>query len=279
MQRIAVIGDISGLGRCSITAALPVISALGIECCPFPTAVLSAQTGYSSYHFIDLTSEFSHYENEWEKQGCEFDGILTGYIASAKQADLIAGFIKKFKTENTILIVDPVMGDDGKIYSTYTKDLCKKVSEIAACADIITPNLSELCILCGESYDEIILKSDDENYFDYINKMGFSLLNGNLKSVIVTGVRHKGKIYSILYENNAVHFACSEIYGGSYSGTGDLFASVISAMAVKGIPLSQAVDTANAFLSKSIESSFNEGTDRNAGVNFQKYLEMLKCEE
>lgn len=276
MKRIAVIGDISGFGRCSLTASIPVISSLGIECCPFPTAVLSAQTGYSSYHFIDLTSEFTAYENEWEKLGYRFDGILTGYIASPKQADLIASFIKKFKSENTVLLVDPVMADDGEIYGTYSNELCGKVTEIAEKADIITPNLTELCILTGADYSEITSKENDSDYLDLIRGEAEKMLSKMLKSVIVTGVRYKGEIYNLVCEKNSYSQTKSQIFGGSYSGTGDLFASVICAKAVLGVPLKSAVETASKFLEKSVQSSFNEGTDRNDGINFQEYLEVLK---
>lgn len=278
MKRIAVIGDISGFGRCSLTAAIPVISSLGIECCPFPTAVLSAQTGYSSYHFIDLTNEFTAYENEWQKLGYTFDGILTGYIASPAQADLIASFIKKFKSENTVLVVDPVMADDGKIYGTYSEELCRKVSEIAQSAVIITPNLSELCILADVSYESLIAESENDGYIDRISAIAEHLLTETLKSVIVTGVIYKGEIYNIVCEKNSCCHIKSKIFGGSYSGTGDLFASVICAKAVQGAPLRSAVNTAVKFLEKSTQSTFNEGTDRNDGINFQYFLEVLKSD-
>ena len=276
MKRIAVIGDLSGFGRCSLTASIPVISSLGIECCPFPTAVLSAQTGYRSYHFIDLTNEFTAYENEWQKMGYSFDGILTGYIASPAQADLISSFIKKFKTKNTVLVVDPVMADDGEIYGTYSKELCEKVAEIAKLADIITPNLSELCILADVNYADIIEKSEDENYIDFICLIAEKLITKTLKSVIVTGVRYKGEIYNILCEKDKCCYVKSQIFGGSYSGTGDLFASVIAAKAVQGVPLKNAVNTASKFIEKSVESTFSEGTNRNDGINFQYFLEVLK---
>lgn len=278
MKRIAVIGDISGFGRCSLTASIPVISSLGIECCPFPTAVLSAQTGYSSYHFIDLTSEFTAYENEWEKLGYSFDGILTGYIASPLQADLIDGFIEKFKAERTILLVDPVMADDGEIYGTYSNELCGKITEIAKKADIITPNLTELCILTGVDYSNITSKSNDSDYLEIITEEAKKLLTEKMHAVIVTGVRYKNEIYNLVCEKDGCSQVKSQIFGGSYSGTGDLFASVICAKAVLGVPLKTATETASKFLEKSVQSSFYEGTDRNDGINFQKYLEVLKNE-
>lgn len=278
MKKIAVINDISGFGRCSLTAAIPVISALGVECCPLPTAVLSNQTGYKSYHCIDLTDELESYVDEWKKLGYKFDAILTGYIASAKQADLILKFIDDFKTENTKLIVDPVMADDGKIYGTYSKELCKKVVEISRKANIITPNITELCILTGTNYETIISKKDESLYLNYVADIAKVLLSDNLRSIIVTGVVTSGSICNILVEKDGISVARSEIFGGSYSGTGDLFASVISAEVAKGTSLVYAIELATKFLEKSIKSSFREGTDRNDGVNFEKCLEMLTNE-
>ncbi len=276
MKRIAVIGDISGFGKCSLTASIPVISSLGVECCPLPTAVLSAQTGYPSYHFVDLTNEFTSYTNEWKKMGYTFDGILTGYIASERQADLILDFIRDFKTESTSLVVDPVMADDGKIYGTYSSALCRKVKEITLLADIITPNLTEACILANENYEEISSQSESANYLNLVAEIGKKLLTKRVKSVIVTGVRYKGEIYNILCEENEISLSKSKIFGGSYSGTGDLFASVISAKTVLGVPLKKAINTASFFLEKSIESTYFEGTNRNDGVNFELFLEELK---
>lgn len=278
MKKIAVINDLSGFGRCSLSVTLPIISALGAECCPVPTAILSNQTGYDSYHCIDLTDELEAYCLEWKKLGYKFDAILTGYIASPEQADLILKFINEFKTEKTKLIVDPVMADGGKIYDTYSKELCKKVIVLSKKADIITPNLTELCILTGTNYEKLISKSDDKNYVKIISETAKLLITDTLKSVIVTGVIHSGSILNILVEKNAVSVTASKIYGGSYSGTGDIFASIISAEAAKGTSLVYAIELASKFLEKSIKSSFNEGSDRNDGVNFQKYLRLLTDE-
>lgn len=278
MKKIAVINDLSGFGRCSLTAAIPIISALGAECCPLPTAVLSNQTGYDSYHCIDLTDELESYIEEWKKLGYTFDAIMTGYIASPRQADLILNFIDDFKTPQTKLIVDPVMADDGRIYGTYSSELCGKIKEIAKRADIITPNLTELCILTNADYEEIIAQKNTEGYFDLIASLAQTLISDSLKTVIVTGIISSQSICNIIAEKEAASVVKSEIFGGSYSGTGDIFASIISAEAAKGTNIEYAVELAAKFLSKAIESSFHEGSDRNDGVNFQEYLEMLTNE-
>lgn len=275
MKKVAVINDISGFGRCSLTAAIPVISALGLECCPLPTAMLSNQTGYDSFYCCDCTSHMKQYINEWEKLGASFDAVLTGYLTSEAQADIVSSFIDGFVKKNTLLVVDPVMADDGKIYGTYDNNLCNKVASLAKKADIITPNLTELCILTGTDYDELTTHSGSESYIGLVAETASSLLTEKLRSVIVTGVKSENRICNVLVEKSNVFVSESEIFGGSYSGTGDLFASVICGETVKGTPLSVCVEKATRFLESSIRDTYLAKTDRNDGVNFQTYLEML----
>lgn len=279
MKRIAVINDLSGFGRCSLTAALPIISALGAECCPLPTAALSNQTGYDSYFCFDLTDSLDSFISEWKKLGCKFDAILTGFITSPKQAQIILKFIDEFKTDKTKLIVDPVMADDGKIYDSYSRELCENMAQIAKKANIITPNLSELCILAGTGYEETVKHKNGDGYIELISDIAAGLLSENLKAVTVTGVIYRGHIYNIIVEKEKVCTVKSEIYGGSFSGTGDIFSSIIAAEAANGKELVHSVELAAKFLEMSIKSSYLEKTDRNDGVNFQKFLEVLTNEQ
>ena len=140
MKKTAVINDISGFGKCSMTAAIPVISVMGIQACPLPTAVLSNQTGYPEYFCDDFSDRMEDYIAMWRKLGLSFDSILTGYIANEKQIEIINGFCKEFKKKNTLLVVDPVMADNGSVYATHSKKLCDGVKSLAMQADIITPN-------------------------------------------------------------------------------------------------------------------------------------------
>ena len=197
MKKIAVINDISGFGKCSLTVSLPIISALGIECNPIPTAILSNQTGYDDFYSVDFTENMTPYIDVWKKQNVHFDAILTGYLASEKQADIILDFIEKFKDENTLNFVDPIMADDGVLYDTYDEKLCEKVKMLTKKANIITPNLTELCILCGADYKEI---SKEENY-EKIEALALSLLSDTTKTVIVTGIKRQDEIINILVEN------------------------------------------------------------------------------
>ena len=275
MKRIAVINDMSGFGRCSMTAALPVISALGVEACPLPTAVLSNQTGYPSFSFDDFTDHIPSYVARWKDLHVQFDGILTGFLASPKQVDLVLSFLQDFKTEHTLYILDPVMADDGQIYGTYDDVLCQKMQELLKFADVITPNLTELCLLNGVSYTKVTQEVKTPEDLPKIEVLAKSLLQNNLKLVVVTGICIGDAIYNIAVTKDTTAVEMSKRFGDSYSGTGDLFSSVLAGALVQGETPEKAVQTAVRFLEKSIEDSFKEGNDRNEGVNFQKYLSML----
>lgn len=271
MKKIAVINDLSGFGRCSLTAALPVISAIGIEACPLPTAILSNQTGYPSFFCTDYTENLYSYINEWRKLGVKFDGILTGYLTSAKQAEIIYDFVEEFADVNTLVFVDPVMADDGVLYDTYDSNLCKKVKKLTEKANIIAPNLTELCILCDADYEKVT----HENSIQKTSEIAASLLTDTLKTVIVTGVKIDDEIHNIIVDKSGKTVVKSKLIEGSYSGTGDLFSSIVCAEIVKGKSVLQAVNIATVFLQKSIEDTYKENTDRNNGVNFQQHLEVL----
>lgn len=272
MKKIAVINDLSGVGRCSLSVAMPIISVLGYECCPFPTAVLSNQTGFDSFFCEDFTDKIDVFANEWKKLGVSFDGILTGFLGSAAQVEKILKFINEFKKEHTLLVVDPVMADDGEIYSTYDKELCDEIKKLTYVANVITPNLTELCILSGENYFDVISYCDNDDYFEKIKIIASKLLRGNLKTVIVTGIHKNNYIYNLCVSKEEIFYMPSKKFGNGYSGTGDIFSAIVTGMLVKGESVKSAVYSATSFLEKAIEDTFNEETDRNYGVNFQKYL-------
>ncbi len=270
MKKIAVVNDLSGLGKCSLTVALPIISALGIECCPVPTAVLSNQTGYDDFYCVDFTSELPSYIDIWEKQNVKFDSLLTGYLASEEQVDIILDFIDKFG-ENTLVFVDPIMADDGKIYDTYNESLCRKVKLLTKKANIIIPNLTELCILCDENYSEI----NSNLTVEKVSSLASSLLSDTLKTVIVTGVKMNGEIVNVIVEKDAVETVTETHLKGSFSGTGDIFASVVCGEITNGKSVKDAVLLATKFIVKSIESTETDKDYEPAGVNFQTQLGML----
>lgn len=271
MKKIAVINDISGFGKCSLTVSLPIISALGIECNPIPTAILSNQTGYDDFYSADFTENMSPYIDVWKKQNVKFDAILTGYLASEKQVDIILDFIDNFKDEKTLVFVDPVMADDGVLYDTYNETLCEKVKMLTKKANIITPNLTELCILCGADYNEM---SKEENY-EKIDGLAYSLLSDTTKTVIVTGIKQNDKIVNIFVEKDQIGTVKRKCLNGSYSGTGDIFSSIVCGGITKGMNIFDAVTLATDFILFSIQNTPTTLDYEPNGVNFQENLEML----
>ncbi len=285
MKKIAVINDLSGLGKCSLTAAIPVISAMGVQACPLPTAILSNQTGFDSYYWDDYTERMEAYTKQWEKAGFRPDGIYTGFLGSTRQVEIILKFYEKFAGPQTKLIVDPVMGDHGKTYKTYTESLAEQMRRLAEKADVITPNLTEAFILLEGSegmrslYEDMqIMERDD--YFREVRQAAVRLARKfSLKGLVITGIvteeEGKREVHNLILEGETFSLVSSPMYGGGYSGTGDLFASVISAGTVKGESLETCAKKAVAFLREGIQQAVEEGTDPNEGICFEPYLYKL----
>lgn len=286
MKKIAVIHDLSGLGKCSLTAAIPVISAMGVQACPLPTAILSNQTGYGSYFWDDYTDRMELIMDEWKKTGFTPDGVYTGFLRDARQVDLILKFVDMFCTEGTHILVDPVMGDRGETYKTYSETLCEKMRTLVREATVITPNLTEaLLLLYGEEGMKERMKAlsdmEETQLLKEIEKSGRDLTQRfGLEAIVITGVEVSGsdgraRMGNLVLEKEKADWCFSVKEGGSYSGTGDLLASVLSAGMVRGIPMKACVEKAVEFLGGAIHDAVEEGTDRNDGVCFEKYLGIL----
>lgn len=277
MKKIAVINDLSGFGKCSLTAAIPVISAFGIQCCPLTTAVLSNQTGYESYACRDLTDDMPAFIEEWKKLNASFNGILTGFISSGRQGRIIADLIDSFNGQNTLVVVDPVMADDGKIYDFYDEQCVQAIKRLADKADIITPNLTELCILAGEDYEKII-SLEYNALIRKIKDMCLALNEKAQRRIVTSGIKAGGKIANAVFENGSIDIIEAEAFRGSFSGTGDILSAFITACCVNGTELREAVKQAADFIQKSIyETVKDTGGNYNCcdGVNFEKFLYTL----
>ena len=157
VKKVATINDLSGIGRCSLTAAIPILSTLGVQCCPFPTAILSSQTEFDKFSFLDITNEMNNYKNVWKELNINFDCIYSGFLGSEKQIDIVLDFV--LDNKDSLIVIDPVMGDNGILYDTFTENMCNKMKELVSIASIVTPNLTEACILTGEEYKNSKLKS------------------------------------------------------------------------------------------------------------------------
>ena len=266
IKRIAAINDISGASRCSLTVALPIISALGIQCCVMPTAILSNHTGYKDFFFEDYTNQMSEFSKNWQKMNVRFDCIYSGFLGSHKQVETVLDFIKKFKTETTTVVIDPVMGDNGKIYSTYSKELCSDMKKLAAKADIVTPNITEACVLSDTEYNGETLPKEK------LLEMAQKISGLGAKSVIITGHRSKTNVENFVYSNGVAKSFATPVVPKYFSGTGDVFASVISALVTYGYNVFDAANYAAGFVHKATELSYKLGLDINDGICFEKLL-------
>lgn len=288
MKKIAVLNDLSGMGKCSLTAAIPVISVMGIQACPLPTAVLSAQTGFPSYYCDDYTDRMDAIMEEWKKMDFYPDGIYTGFLADARQADKAVDFIEQFAKEDTKILIDPVMGDNGEEYPIYTEALCEKMRFLVRRATVITPNLTEaLLLLYGAQRAHVLWKElslmDEERLLKFTESTGKELSKEFDTEVVITGIdlparENHQEIGNLICQDGNTTWVTAAKEGGSYSGTGDLFASVLSAGMVKGIDTVDSVHTAVKFLAKGIHDAVVEGTDRNEGICFERYLSELAAE-
>lgn len=269
-KKIAAINDMTGFGRCALTVLLPVISHLKVQCCPVPTSIFSNHTAYPEYFFDDYTRHLREYMDNWDKLGLQFDGIVSGFLGSAEQIEIVKEFIHRFKKEKGVVIVDPVMGDDGKIYATYTEDMCKKMRELVAEADIVTPNVTELCVLTGNEYKEKWSRKELDRIVIELAAMG-------PEKIVVTGINMGIYIGNYVYEKGGQGtIVKAKKTGIIRCGTGDLFTSIIAADAVNGEELVRSVRKAAGFIKECIRISDKMQIPKEDGVAFEEILYRLK---
>ena len=278
-KKAAIINDISGYGRCAVTVALPIISKLKVQCCPVPTSIFSNHTGFPTYYFDDYTDRMQPYIDQWKELGLVFDGIQTGFLGSKKQIEIVAGFIRDFGREETVVVVDPIMGDNGKSYATYTEEMCREMRRLVALADIVTPNLTEACILTGRRYHEEKWKMKE------IRQLAGELSSMGPEKVVITEIPQGEYIANYCYEARA-DMQASGIrekllrtmkVGTQRCGTGDIFAAIITADAVNGVAFDTSVKKASNFIKKCILKSMEMEIPLTDGVCFEEILDTLKA--
>lgn len=272
MKRIVTIQDISCVGKCSLTVALPVISACGVETAVIPTAVLSNHTAFKSFTFFDLTDEIEPVAEQWKKDGIGFDAIYTGYLGSFRQLQLMDKFFDDFKTEDNIIFIDPVMGDHGKLYPGFTQEFADSMAKLCSKADVIVPNLTEACFMLREKYIESGYSKE------YIKNILIKLASLGCKNAILTGVSfEEGKVGIMAYNKEKDCFSSyyTEKINASFHGTGDVFSSACVGALMRGLSLDGAIKTAANFTVESIKASMRD-KDRNwYGVNFEEAIPYL----
>lgn len=270
--RIAAIHDLSGFGRCSLTVAIPILSAMGLQCCPLPTAFLSTHTGgFKGYTFLDMTEEMERTAEHWKSLSIEFQAIYTGFLGSSGQIEIVARFINEFKGNNTVVVVDPVMGDWGEMYSTYTEELCEGMKMLAGLADVITPNLTEAALLLGIPYYEL---KDINSALIAAERLGLD----RKRSVVLTGVSSsEGSIGAACFDAGTGKLELIETrrVPQEFYGTGDVFSSVLTGALVRGEQLPDAVRRAVEFTRLCGEHTAAEGLPISEGLDFEPLLGKL----
>lgn len=268
--RIAAIHDLSCFGRCSLTIALPVLSAMGCQCCPLPTALLSAHTGFPGNTFLDLTVEMGRIADHWAAMDLQFDAIYSGFLGSADQVDTVARFFDTFKKSDTAVIVDPVMGDHGTAYRTCTPELCRGMRVLAENSDVITPNLTEAALLLDRPYEEI----RQADAYEVVRRLSL----GGRRSVVLTGYSSEpGQTGTLCFDRDSGESKAVQTprEPRDFSGTGDLFASVLAGGVARGVPLFQAAQAAADFVRDCIARTLAEGLTEQDGVDFEPLLGQL----
>ncbi|WP_019542954.1 pyridoxamine kinase [Selenomonas bovis] len=270
-KRIALVNDVTGFGRCSVAVELPLISALKVQACPLPTAILSCHTGFPTHFIDDYTSRMRPYMEDWQQNGVQFDGICTGFLGSAEQIAIVADFIRMFKQPGTRVMVDPVMGDYGKLYSSYTQEMCDGMKRLLALADIVTPNLTEACRLLDRPYPEGGRVEAAE-----LEYMAAELAAQGPSQVVITGLSEGEMIENFVYEAGRGTLLKEKKVGGDRSGSGDAFAAIVAASLVRGASLTDAVKKAADFISKCLTYAVALDLPWNYGLPFEEYLTELR---
>ena len=273
MKKAAVINDLSGIGRCSLTVALTLLNTLEVQACPLPTAILSNQTGFDSFSFVDFTPYMRQFFEQWKIIGYSFDSIYSGFLGSKEQISIVLEFIKLFKEEQTLVLIDPVMGDNGELYTIYDEDYPVYMKKLVAQADVITPNMTEFSLLTG--YD-LTWGIDKERIKKYAKELA---LHGP-KQIVITGVWDKSKPECLtnigLDFTTETYFTEEVSYNGkSYSGTGDIFASVLCGYLTQGYSLQEAVTIASTFISKAITYTSDFDINTKEGIMYERFLKEL----
>ncbi|HIX77174.1 MAG TPA: pyridoxamine kinase [Candidatus Fusicatenibacter merdavium] len=270
-KRLAVINDFTGFGRCSLTVSIPVISQLGVQCCPVPTSIFSNHTAFPSFYFEDYTEKMPAYIAEWKKLNLTFDGIQIGFLGSHRQISVVQDFIRSFRSDRTLVLVDPVMGDNGTPYALYDEHMQAAMRQLAAEADILTPNLTEACILTSTPY-----RSEGWTEEELFTLAGRLTAMGAQK-VVISGIPMGQELGNVLAEKGQTpQIIRSRRVGTERCGTGDIFSSILAADAVNGVSLGMSVRKAADFISECILITESFDTPLTDGVCFEEILHKLR---
>lgn len=273
VQKVAAIHDLSGFGRASLTVIIPILSRMGIQVCPLPTAVLSTHSKYSNFHFVDLTDHLQPMIDHWKSLRVNFNAIYSGFLGSHRQIAIVKDFIDDFRQQEQLVVVDPVLGDDGKIYTPLSVDHVREMRTLIRKADVITPNLTEASLLLDRPYPKDVTNQQIKEWILELSDRGPSI-------VIVTSVpeeHNRGVTSVIAYNRKDERFwkVSVNYLPANYPGTGDAFASVITGSLLTGDSLPIAMDRAVRFTSMGVRATFGYDYDPDQGILLERILDTL----
>lgn len=274
-KKVAVINDYSSFGRCSLAASVPILSAMRIQCCAVPTAVFTNHTGFRNFSYADMTDRMDAYIADWRATGLSFSAIASGYLASERQIDYVRRFVDAFSASPTptptspLVFIDPVMGDYGKLYPSFRREVAEGLRALVPLADYLAPNLTEACVLADCSYDPEMSERE-------IAALAAQLMTPRTKGLVITGVPREGELVNFVLTPGApLRTISTEKIGPDRSGTGDVFASVILGGLVNGKTLAEAVEKAVSFVSQAVRTAEAMQIPTTDGLPFEEILSAL----
>lgn len=271
IKRIAAVNDLSGFGRCSLTVSIPILSAMGFQVCPLPTAVLSAHTGYPNPLVRDFTGDMEGFLAHWESLGLTFACGYTGYLGNERQADILEPFLRRLKEQGALRLVDPAMADHGKLYSSCNPRLVEAMARLVALANVATPNLTEACLLTGNDYAAV---SGAKDRREAVERMARQIVAGGCGAVVITGVESGDIIENcVLADVDAVPvWVGGHRVDRNFAGTGDVFASVLCGWLLRGLSLVEAVEKTTDFVCRTTAHTAEMDTNGQDGIAFEPFL-------
>lgn len=273
VKKVVAVHDLSGIGRVSLTVVIPILSSMGFQVCPLPTAVLSNHTQYPQFSFLDLTGEMPKIIFEWKRLGIQFDAFYTGYLGSSRQIQIVADFIDDFRQPDNLVVVDPVLGDNGKLYTNFDGQMVKEMRQLIAKADVVTPNLTELFYLLDRPYKEVNTDEELKSYLRHLSDKGPEIVI--ITSVPVMNDAHKTSVYAYNRQGNRYWKITCPYLPAHYPGTGDTFTSVITGSLLQGDSLPIALDRGTQFILQGIRATFGYEYDNREGLLLEKVLHNL----
>lgn len=279
IRRVAAVNDLSGFGRCSLTVTIPILSAMGFQVCPVPTAVLSSHTGYPNPLIRDFSGDMEAYLAHWEQLGLTFACGYTGFLGDKRQAEVLEPFLRKLKDRGALRLVDPAMADHGKIYSSCSEELIPAMARLVSLASVATPNLTELCLLTGEDYAAVMAEPEGADRRWRVEQMARKLLSGGCEAVVVTGVVQGDCIENCVLPSRMAlaewvdsNYAATQRVEQNFAGTGDVFASVLCGWLLRGCSLFDAACRTTNFVHKATAATATMDVNGQDGIAFEPFL-------